>query len=279
VKRINTRGLTFFKLNFYFHSLCLIVFFPMFLPGRGLAQPSMEAVKAYNTYIAQVEGAINQRHHAGGTILAQSAADTQRDARLRSGEFAIERVLNEQKSELPGALLHYWRGSAFVQGAKAADVERLLKKFEGYPELYKPQVLAANILAQNGDSLRATMRVRQKHVLTVVMDSTYDVVFGRVDAQHGYSASRSTQISEIEDAGTKNEHRLSEKEEHGFLWRQNTYWSYEERDGGVYLQIESVSLSRAIPTGLGWALRPFVESVPRESLEFTLRATCNALKK
>jgi len=72
---------------------------------------------------------------------------------------------------------------------------------------------------------------------------------------------------------------LSAAEEHGFLWRLNTYWSYEERDGGLYMQIESVSLTRSIPTGLGWAVGPFVESVPRDSLEFTLRAVCDALKK
>jgi hypothetical protein len=123
------------------------------------------------------------------------------------------------------------------------------------------------------------MRVKQKHVITVVMDTAYDVEFGRLDATHGYSVSRSTKISEIDDAGTKNERALNASEEHGFLWRQNTYWSYEERDGGLYMQIESVSLTRSIPTGLAWAVKPFVESVPRESLEFTLRATCAAVKK
>jgi hypothetical protein len=45
------------------------------------------------------------------------------------------------------------------------------------------------------------------------------------------------------------------------------------------MQIESVSLTRSIPAGLGWAIGPFVESVPRESLEFTLRATSNALRR
>ena len=79
--------------------------------------------------------------------------------------------------------------------------------------------------------------------------------------------------------GTVAERALSPSEEHGFLWRLNTYWSYEERDGGLYMQIESVSLTRSIPTGFGWLVRPFVESVPRESLEFTLRSMCNALRK
>jgi hypothetical protein len=62
------------------------------------------------------------------------------------------------------------------------------------------------------------------------------------------------------------------------LWRLNTYWSYEERDGGVYVQVESVSLTPSIPYGLGWAVGPYVESIPRESLEFTLRAVCNGLR-
>jgi hypothetical protein len=127
--------------------------------------------------------------------------------------------------------------------------------------------------------MTASMRVRQHHVITVVMDATYDIAFGQLDSQHGYSISRSTRIAEIASPGTSAERALSPHEEHGFLWRLNTYWSYEQRDGGLYLQIETISLTRAIPSGLGWALRPYVESIPRESLEFTLRSACNAIRK
>ncbi len=154
-----------------------------------------------------------------------------------------------------------------------------MKDFDAYPRRFAPQVVRARVVTQQGDRLQASMRVRQKHVITVVMDTSYDVSFGRLDAQHGYSVSRSTRISEIDAAGTAKERALSASEEHGFLWRLNTYWSYEERDGGLYMQVESVSLTRSIPTGLGWAVGPFVESVPRESLEFTLRAVCDALRK
>ncbi len=122
------------------------------------------------------------------------------------------------------------------------------------------------------------MRVRQRQVITVVMDSTYEVSFGRLDLRHGYSISRSTRIQEIDSPGTSRERALTPDEEHGFLWRLNTYWSYEERDGGLYMQIESVSLTRSIPTGMGWAVRPFVQSVPRGSLEFTLSSARKALR-
>jgi hypothetical protein len=120
--------------------------------------------------------------------------------------------------------------------------------------------------------------VRERHVITVVLDSTYDVRFGQLDAEHGFSASRSTRIAEISGAGTSAERALRPEDEHGFLWRMNTYWSWEERDGGLYMQVESVSLTRGIPAGLGWAVRPFVESIPRESVEFTLKAARNRVQ-
>jgi hypothetical protein len=192
--------------------------------------------------------------------------------------LVIEKVTPPVAADVPGAMLHDWRGSAFAPGATAADFERLMRNFNSYPQTYDPQVVKAEIAAHKCDGYTVKMRVRQKHVITVVLDTTYDVTFGRLDSRHGYSTSRSKEIKEIEAAGTEKERALSGKEEHGLLWRLNTYWTYEERDSGLYLQIESVSLTRAIPAGLAWALGPFVESVPRESLEFTLRRTCDALK-
>jgi hypothetical protein len=197
---------------------------------------------------------------------------------VRSGEFVVERLTPPDGGELDGAMLHHWRGTAFAPGATAADFERLMRAFREYPQHFAPEVLDAKVISQNGDRMQASMRVRQHHVITVVMDTSYDVRFGRLDVRHGYSVSESTRIAEIEGAGTNREHALRPSEEHGFLWRLNTYWSYEERDGGLYLQIETVSLTRAIPKGLGWVVRPYVESVPKESVEFTLRSAVKALQ-
>jgi hypothetical protein len=55
-----------------------------------------------------------------------------------------------------------------------------------------------------------------------------------------------------------------------------TWWRMEERDGGVYVQSEVASLTRDIPTGLGWLVGPFVTSIPKETLAFTLEATRKA---
>jgi hypothetical protein len=252
-----------------------------FLAASDLAAaaPAPAAVSAFNTYIAGVESRLAGQHQSQNGFVAQAASGSENDRRLRQGELIIEQLTPSTSADIPGAMLHDWRGSAFVAGGKAADFERLMKDFDAYPQHYSPQVTQAKILSQYGDHFQATMRVRQKHVITVVMDTAYDITFGRMDAQRGYSISRSTEIDEIDSPGTRDERTLKSSEEHGFLWRLNTYWSYQERDGGLYVQIESVSLTRSIPTGFGWIIGPFVKSVPRESLEFTLRSTCNALQQ
>jgi len=252
------------------------------LPGRAV-EPTAAAVAGFNTYMTALESRIDRQHQSKDNFVASVLSDPGNLVKLKHGETIIERLTPADGPALPGAMLHHWRGTAFVPGAKLADFERLMEDFAGYPKSFAPQIVQAKVLTRKDEagrtSIQTVMRVKQRHVITVVMDTAYDVVFARLDAQHGYSISRSTKISEISGAGTKDEHPMSRADEHGFLWRLDTYWSYEERDRGLYIQIESVSLTRSIPAGLGWALKPFIESVPRESLEFTLQAASNALKK
>ena len=262
-------------------NLSMILGLLLFLdsPRPLMAEPTRAAVAAFNAYCKSVEARLAQQHRSPASFLALSADRDHEEARLRTSELVIEQLTPPANTELSGALLHHWRGTAFAPGATAADFERLMRDFHSYPQHFSPQVLEATTLSQDGDHQQAWMRVRQHHVITVVMDTTYDITYNHLDPRHGYSISHSTRIDEVGAPGTPNEHILNPAEEHGFLWRLNTCWSYEERDGGLYLQVEAVSLTRSIPRGLGWAIGPFVESVPRESLEFTLRSACNALRK
>ena len=249
------------------------------VPACALAGPTPAAVSAFDSYVGAVELRLARQRSSQNAFLAPVASDPQSEARLRRGELLVEQITPSSAADLSSAMLYHWRGTAFVAAAKAADFERLMKDFNAYPQHFSPQVLQAKVLSQQDDRFQVSMRVRQQHVITVVMDTAFDVTFGRLDARHGYSISRSTQISEIDSPGTAAERALNSSQEHGFLWRLNTYWSYEERDGGLYMQIESVSLARSIPIGLGWAIGPFAESVPRESLQFTLRSASDALRK
>src|SRR5205807_8610257 len=91
-----------------------------------------------------------------------------------------------------------------------------------------------------------------------------------------YSRSVSTRIAEVVDPGQPGEREKPVGHDGGFLWRLNSYWRFVERDGGVFVECESISLTRDIPTGLGWMIGPFVTSIPKESLEHTLGSTRSA---
>lgn len=275
-------------------ALCSVCALPILAAlGSAAAEPSPAATAAFNLYAQSVEVRLARQHESPDSFLAPIAPASQREASFSGRDQSrnlngiepscttpmISRLTPAAGLPLPGATLYHWRGTAFMPRATAADFERLMKDIDIYPQHFSPQVLTARMLTQQGDHLQASMRVRQQHVLTVVLDTVFDIAFGHLDVQHGYSLSRSTQIKEIDSPGTPREHALDPSHEHGFLWRQNTYWSYEERDGGLSMQIESISLTRSVPTGLGWAVGPYVESIPRDSLAFTLRATCNALRR
>jgi len=249
-------------------------------PGALKGEAAPAAIAAFNAYSKAMELRLTQQHRSPDGFVALAGSDAQAErARLRRGELVIEQLTPPPSVAFPGGLLHHWRGTAFAPGAKASDFERLMRDFGSYPQHFAPEVLRAGVVCQGGDRVQAWMRVRQRHVITVVMDTAYDVTFGQLDVKHGYSVSESTRVDEIDLPDTKFERVLGPGEEHGFLWRLNTYWSYEERDGGLYLQVEAVSLTRSIPRGLAWMIRPYVESIPRESLEFTLRSASNAVRK
>jgi hypothetical protein len=249
--------------------LCLA----LFLAPHLIAEPSAAAIAAFNTYAHTVEAHLAQQHTSPGSFVVLPA-DPQALAQLRSGQPLIEQITTPTTH---GALLHHWRATAFVSHAAIADFVRLLQDYSAYPRVFAPQILSSTVLSQTPTNTILRLRTRQHHVITVVLDTTYDVTFGSLDPTHGHSISRSTHVDEIASPGTPSEHALLPSEEHGFLYNLNTYWSYEQRDGGLYLQIESISLTRNVPRGLGWAVQPYIESIPRESLVFTLTSARNAL--
>jgi hypothetical protein len=73
-----------------------------------------------------------------------------------------------------------------------------------------------------------------------------------------------------EDPGEPDELEMPPGHDHGFLWRLDSYWRFQERDGGVYVECEAISLSRSVPPGLGWFVNPIIRNLLRQSLTQTL---------
>lgn len=193
-----------------------------------------------------------------------------------AGEIRIEAV-NGGTRELPGALLHDWRGSVFVPRATAEQMRALLVDFDHFPNYYAPRVVSSRILQREGERATIEMRFREQMVRTVVLDARYRVETRLTDADRGYSVSRSAGIWQIDAPGTARERRRAEGEDDGFLWRLNSYWRFARAGGGLWIECEAVSLTRDVPVGLGWLIRPIIEKYPASALRFTMQATANAL--
>ncbi len=129
------------------------------------------------------------------------------------------------------------------------------------------------MLSRQGDTFLLYQRLLKKKVLTAVLDTWHEAKYRKLSATRTVVQSRATRIREVKNAGEPDETLLPEGNDSGFLWRLNLYWKLEQDDDGVFAECHSVSLSRRIPTGLGWLIKPFVRKMPRESLETSLQAT------
>lgn len=233
---------------------------------------------AFLRYIASAENRIDRDRHSSFLQFDSLPPSERNDtaARLKRGEVVIEKE-GKTPEQIPDGLIHDWVGTVFIPNASVSQVVAFVRDYNRTARYYSPDVLQSRLLSAKGDDLHVFMRLRKHNVITVVLDTEYDVHYGRIDAAHQYSTSRSTRISEIADAGSSNERPLPPGHDHGFLWRLNTYWAFEQSDGGVFVQCEAISLTRNIPTGLAWMIGPFINSIPRESLQFTLDSTRRAM--
>jgi hypothetical protein len=199
---------------------------------------------------------------------------------LRAGITRIEKRQTKdagKEMRCPNGLIHHWEAISFIQGATVDEVLRVLEDYDHHSQFYKPDVERSKTLEHDGDHYQAFLRFRRHKVITVVLNTTHDVNYFRDSKERAHSRSSAIKIAEVENAGKNDEREKPAGDDGGFLWRMETWWRVEEKDGGVYIQSEVVSLTRDIPTGLGWMIGPFVSGIPKETLAFTMDATRKAV--
>lgn len=212
-----------------------------------------------------------------GLAPAEKAKDY---AELKEGQILAQRSSDcdtQSCTSIPGGLIHDWVGIVFVPGVSMAHVLAVLQDYDRDAEYYKPEVVKAKLESKSGDDYRVYLRLKRTEVITVVLDTEYDIRYVRTDDEHVYSRSLSTRVAEVDHAGKTDESDEPVGNDHGFLWRLDSYWHFYQADGGVYIQCDAVSLTRDVPTGLGWLIGSFIEKIPAESLQSTLAETRAAL--
>ena len=202
-------------------------------------------------------------------------------AGLKRGEVKVQKLEtleNEKPIECPGGMIHHWTGVVFIPEAKVEDVLGVLEDYDRHAVYYAPDVERSKIESREGDHFLVFLRFRRHKVITVVLDTEHQVQYFHDAPGKAHSRSSAVRIAEVENSGKSDEREKAAGEDSGFMWRMETWWRMEQRDGGVYVQSEVASLTRDIPTGLGWMIKPFITGIPRESLTFTLQATRKAVE-
>ena len=248
-----------------------------------------KTVDAFDRYVRLTEAQIDSgltRHDP--YLWVESLPGDRRaaaDAQLRAGQVVIERLDTRDPNDpgksiaVPDGMIHHWIGTVFVPGATLAQTLAFEEDYDHHEDYFRPDVMRSKILRHNGNDFTIELRLYKKKVITTVLDTEHEVHYTLVDSTHAWSRSRTTRIQEVDNAGEKDERLEPAGHDRGFLWRMNTYWRFEQKDGGTYVECQSVSLTRDIPACLGWLIGPYVTSVPRESLTFTLATTRSAVLK
>jgi hypothetical protein len=246
----------------------------------GATELKPEAVQGFDQYVRLTEGRLQGELAPGGAFLwVDGLPEPQRSevfARLQGGEVISDRLETADPSghsSTPGALIHHWVGTIFIPGASLAQVLAVVQDYDRHSEYYKPDVAQSKKVEQSGDDLKVHYRLRKKKIITIILDADYDVHRHFIDAAHAYSNSLSTRIAQVENAGQPNEREMTPGKDGGYLWRLNSYWRYFDSGRGVYVQCEAVSLTRDIPAAVNWLVGGFIQSVPKDSLQFTLNST------
>jgi hypothetical protein len=202
-------------------------------------------------------------------------------AALKGGEVKMQKLetLDNRKTiPCPGGLIHHWTGLIFIPGARLDEVLRVLEDYDKHSVYFAPDVERSKIESRSGDHFRVFLRFRRRKVVTVVLNTEHTVDYFHDAPGKAHSRSSAVRIREVENAGKGDEREKTPGADGGYLWRMETWWRIAEGDGGVYVQSEVASLTRDIPTGLAWMIKPFITGIPRETLKFTLEATRKAVQ-
>ncbi len=252
-------------------------------PAAHSAELKKETAAAFDRYIAASERRMKAEIDQGTFLFIDAWPPARRAdgyAQLRKGQALIQQVNTQEEGhpiEVPHGLIHDWIGVLFIPKATLSHTLAVIQDYDNHKNIYKPDVRQSKLLSRDDEHFKVFLQLYKKSLVTVVMNGDFDVIYERLNSTRVVGRSHSTKLAEVENLGQKDEHELPVDDGHGYLWRLNSYWRFEEKDGGVYVQLESIGLSRSVPAIFAWLVNPLLRSIPRGTLSSLLYQTRSAV--
>jgi len=233
-----------------------------------------ETLQSWNAYLQAANSGTTSQ---GPFLWVEQAPD--RLQRVRDGEILISSVGQQNPKPVPYGLIHDWLGAAFIPNAKLEDVLTVVRDYGDYKNYYKPTVVDSKLLGSEGGCDKYSMRVvNNERVAETALEMEYETCYSHTDERHWQSITHTTRVQEIRHYGKSNEQLLPPDQGSGYIWRLYSVARYEQRDGGVYVEVEAMALSRDIPVGLRWLVNPIVRRVSKNSMRLSLEETQEAVR-
>ena len=254
-------------------SLKLAVCFALLSPAIVAAELKPETIRAWDDYVQAASSRMAARVHDGKFLWIDDSAD--RSRRVRQGEVIVAPMGEHTPKGVSHGLIHDWIGSVFIPNVRLADVFDVVRDYSRYKDFYKPAVIESRYTGQpTPQEYRFSMvLLNQELFAKSALETDYKASFVQVDEKRWYSVTQTTRVQEIEDYGQASQHKLPLDQGTGFIWRIYSLTRFEERDGGVYVELEAIALSREIPISVRWIVEPLVRRIARNSLQMSLRQT------
>jgi len=232
-----------------------------------------ETAAAWDAYLQAANAAMQARLQPGAHFLWLDE-EPGRTAQVRANGPYIGPVSKQIPKKVPSGLIHDWLGAGFVPNANIQDILRIVRDYDRYKEVYQPGVIDSISHGTEGLKDFFSMRLANRSVISkTALDTDCEAAYFRVDDRHWWGFSNTVHIHEIDHPGTPQQRTLPEGTGTGLIWRLSSITRLEERDGGVYAELEAIALSRDIPAAFRLYVTPIVRRVSRDSLATSLRQT------
>ena len=248
----------------------------LMVPGTSYsASLKPETLKTWDAYVAAASAQMQRRLSPDNPFLLTD----DECPRLRSGETLVFPVGPDMPRKIPSGLIHHWVGATFVPNTTLPAVLSIVRDYERYGEIYHPAVIVSSATSTSEAEDRFSMVLMNKSAISkTALEGDYRASYFRVDDQRAYSFAETVRVQEIAAYGTAGQHRLPENQGTGLIWRLFSITRFEARDGGVYIEIEAIALSRDVPVALRLMVDPLIRRVSRESLKLSLQQTREAVQ-
>jgi hypothetical protein len=247
--------------------LMIIVLLLCGLPRAFSAELQPDTAQGFERYVRAAEKRMDgDRSQPGRFLYIDSLPSSQRKeigAELRRGEIYVTRLTTRDDRgnviRAPDGWIHHWIAAMFVPHTTLQQAVAVDQDYDRYSTFYKPEMVRSRVLDHDDGSFKVYARLQKKTPwLTITLDTYSNVRYVRLDSRHLYSVSRSYRVQQVENAGESGEHLDPPGDGSGFMWAVDVYWRYEAVQGGILVESESIILTRTLPFGLGWIIKPFI---------------------